>query len=174
MKFNYALVILAFTGSQVFAMDVWRDSKFPEKLMNRYPAYREKIKTLSGEINNYFRMFAKNPGVESTLDAAKQEFANLICEVTRKEVASSAGRDARFADTMISRYPSYRDRIKSLNDEITLYSKAAAARGGNPAAEALLENKKKELADLLCDAARREIKDQFKETRIEESEFEIF
>ena len=66
----------------------WQDPKFPETLSMRYPAYREQIVKLSGEINLYFKMISRDPNspVAELLAEKSKELADLICEAARKEI----------------------------------------------------------------------------------------
>ena len=75
--------------------------------------------------------------------------------------------DPKFPETLGNRYPRYREQILKLNEEINFYFKMISRDPQSPIAQKLLADKSKEFADLICEAARKEINDQ-----IEESEFE--
>jgi hypothetical protein len=89
MKFNYKLMFFVCIGSQLFAADPWRDSKFIEKMTTRYPAYKERIKEINNEVTIAFKAYekdSKNEYAKATYKAKAKELANLICEISRREV----------------------------------------------------------------------------------------
>lgn len=86
MKINYILAI-ALMSKQIFGF--WADSKFPEKLVQRYPTYKTKIMKLNEEVNNSFKMITRDPKnklAERHLADKSREFADLICEAARNEI----------------------------------------------------------------------------------------
>lgn len=87
MKFNYFLLIIVLTNSQLFGF--WQDTKFHEKLVIRYPAYKQRILKLNDEVNHYFKMIShdpKNALAQQLLNDKTKEFADLICEAARNEI----------------------------------------------------------------------------------------
>lgn len=88
MKFKCILLLFSsITFSQLFGF--WADSKFPEKLVGRYPSYKTKILKLNDEINYGFKMITRDPKnkiAERHLADKSKEFADLICEAARNEI----------------------------------------------------------------------------------------
>ncbi len=74
-----------------------------------------------------------------------------------------------FAATLIQRYPSYGQKIEQLNKELIAAWDRLERNDKDKEALTILERKSKELADTICEAARREIKEQI----TEEKEFVI-
>ena len=74
--------------------------------------------------------------------------------------------DSKFPETLIKRYPRYKQKIQKINEEIQYNFKIISRDPKNAYAQQLLAQKSKELSDVICEAARNEIKEQ-----IEEAEF---
>lgn len=97
MKCNTILILTFLISSQLFGF--WADSKFPEKLIGRYPSYKTKILKLNDEINYAFKMIAKDPKnkiAERHLADKSKEFADLICEAARNEIKEQITEETEF------------------------------------------------------------------------------
>lgn len=98
MKLNYLLAILTLVSSPLFG-SFWADEKFPEKLIQRYPSYAERIKGINAAIDVYWRIiqtYPKDRNAPILLTEKTKELANLISEAARKEIQDQITEESEF------------------------------------------------------------------------------
>jgi len=97
MKFNYLLVFFICISSPLFGY--WADPKFPDKLIQRYPAYKQRIEQLNKEIVAAWNRLEKNTKDKealSVLERKSKELADLVCEAARKEIKNQITEQSEF------------------------------------------------------------------------------
>jgi len=94
----YSLLIVATMANNTL-FGIWADPKFPEKLTQRYPAYKGKIIESTNIMSNAWKMMLRDPNndyAQTVITDQSKALADIVCEAARKEINDQITEESEF------------------------------------------------------------------------------